>query len=55
MLNKITFRKLLMFDNILNEIRTTVFLVNKDNIIVNINAIGEEFFGHSANLISGNS
>ncbi len=44
-----------MIDNILNELRTPVFLVNKDNNIVYLNAIGEEFFGHSAKIIIGNS
>ena len=44
-----------MINNILNELRTPVFLVNKANIIIYLNAIGEEFFGHSANLIIGNS
>ena len=45
----------MMYDNILNELRTPVFLVNNDNNIVYLNAIGEEFFGHSSNLIIGNS
>ena len=44
-----------MIDNILNELRTPVFLVNKDNNIVYLNAIGEEFFGHSVKLVIGNS
>ena len=44
-----------MLDNILNELRTPVFLVNKNNNVVYLNAIGEEFFGHSRNLIVGKS
>ena len=44
-----------MIDSILNELRTPVFLVNKNNDVVYINSIGEEFFGHSANLIIGSS
>ena len=42
-----------MINSILNELRTPVFLVNKNNDVVYINSIGEEFFGHSANLIIG--
>ena len=44
-----------MHNNILNELRTPVFLVNKKNIIDYINSIGEEFFGISASLIVGRS
>ena len=32
-----------MENNILNELRTPVFLVNKSNMIIYINEIGEEF------------
>ena len=42
-----------MVDNILYELRTPVILVNKNNIIDYINAAGEEFFGHSSNIILG--
>ena len=44
-----------MHNNILNELRTPVFLVNKLNNVVYLNAIGEEFFGYSGNLIIGKS
>ena len=44
-----------MLNDILNELRTPVFLINKDNIIDYINSIGEEFFGISSSLIIGNS
>ena len=44
-----------MHHNILNELRTPVFLVNKDNTVQYINSIGEEFFGVSSNLIIGKS
>ena len=44
-----------MHHNILNELRTPVFLVNKDNQVIYINSIGEEFFGISSNLIIGKS
>ena len=44
-----------MHYNILNELRTPVFLVNKDNSVAYINSIGEEFFGVSSNLIIGKS
>ncbi|MDC0456693.1 ATP-binding protein [Alphaproteobacteria bacterium] len=44
-----------MLNNILNELRTPVFLVNKHNNVVYLNAIGEEFFGYSGNLIIGKS
>ena len=44
-----------MYNNILNELRTPVFLINKNNIIDYINSIGEEFFGISASLIVGRS
>ena len=44
-----------MIDSILTELRTPVFLVNMNNDVVYINSIGEEFFGHSANLIIGSS
>ena len=42
-----------MYYNILNELRTPVFLINKDNIVDYINSIGEEFFGLSSTLIVG--
>ena len=42
-----------MINNILNELRTPVFLVNKENKVDYINSIGEEFFGISSNLIIG--
>ena len=41
--------------NILNELRTPVILINNNNIIDYINAAGEEFFGHSSNMILGQS
>ena len=44
-----------MYNDILNELRTPVFLVNKNNKIYYINSIGEEFFGVSSNLIIGKS
>ncbi len=44
-----------MHNNILNELRTPVFLVNELNNVVYLNAIGEEFFGYSGNLIIGKS
>ena len=44
-----------MIDSILNELRTPVFLVNANDDVAYINSIGEEFFGHSANLIIGSS
>ena len=40
-----------MHEDILNELRTPVFLINKYNFIKYINSMGEEFFGYSANLI----
>jgi two-component system, NtrC family, nitrogen regulation sensor histidine kinase GlnL len=49
------YRNYNMINNILNELRTPVFLINKYNKVVYLNAIGEEFFGHSANLIIGSS
>ena len=42
-----------MTDNILYELRTPVILINNNNIINYINAAGEEFFGHSSNIILG--
>ena len=42
-----------MKNNILNELRTPVFLVNKYNVITYINEIGEEFFGVSSFLLVG--
>ena len=42
-----------MENNILNELRTPVFLVNNSNVIIYINEIGEEFFGVSSNIIVG--
>ena len=44
-----------MHNNILNELRTPVFLINKDNEVEYINSTGEEFFGISSNLIIGKS
>jgi len=44
-----------MPDNILYELRTPVILINNNNIIDYINAAGEEFFGHSSNIILGQS
>ena len=44
-----------MIDNILYELRTPVILINNNNTIVYINASGEEFFGHSSNIIKGKS
>ncbi len=44
-----------MYYNILNELRTPVFLINKNNIVDYINSIGEEFFGISSTLIIGKS
>ena len=44
-----------MYYNILNELRTPVFLINKDNVVDYINSIGEEFFGISSTLIIGKS
>ena len=42
-----------MENNILNELRTPVFLVNNSNDIIYINEICEEFFGVSSNIIVG--
>ena len=42
-----------MHEDILNELRTPVFLINKHNFIKYINLMGEEFFGYSAKLIIG--
>ena len=42
-----------MQNNILNELRTPVFLINKSNVVVYINEIGEEFFGKSSNILVG--
>ena len=42
-----------MKNNILNELRTPVFLVNKYNVITYINEIGEEFFGVSSSILVG--
>jgi Signal transduction histidine kinase, nitrogen specific len=42
-----------MENNILNELRTPVFLVNNSNEIIYINEIGEEFFGVSSYIIVG--
>ena len=42
-----------MQNNILNELRTPVFLVNKSNIIIYTNEIGEEFFGISSSILVG--
>ena len=42
-----------MKNNILNELRTPVFLVNKYNKIKYINEIGEEFFGVSSYILIG--
>ena len=40
-----------MENNILNELRTPVFLLNKSNSIKYINEIGEEFFGISSSIL----
>ena len=42
-----------MHEDILNELRTPVFLINKLNIIEYVNPIGEELLGYSAKLITG--
>ena len=42
-----------MENNILNELRTPVFLVNKSNSVIYINEIGEEFFGVSSSILIG--
>ena len=42
-----------MENNILNELRTPVFLVNKSNVVIYINEIGEEFFGISSSILIG--
>ena len=42
-----------MHEDILNGLRTPVFLINKHNFIKYINLMGEEFFGYSAKLIIG--
>ena len=42
-----------MQNNILNELRTPVFLINKSNKINYINEIGEEFFGISSSMLIG--
>ena len=42
-----------MENSILNELRTPVFLVNKFNIVVYVNEIGEEFFGISSSILNG--
>ncbi len=42
-----------MQNNILNELRTPVFLVNKKNEVEYINEIGEEFFGVSSSILIG--
>ena len=47
-------KKIIDENNILNELRTPVFLVNKSNIVIYINEIGEEFFGKSSTLVIGN-
>ena len=40
-----------MENNILNELRPPVFLLNKSNSITYINEIGEEFFGISSSIL----
>tara|TARA_X000000950_G_scaffold49786_1_gene58442 strand:- start:570 stop:1631 length:1062 start_codon:yes stop_codon:yes gene_type:complete len=40
-----------MENNILNELRTPVFLINKSNSITYVNEIGEEFFGISSSIL----
>ncbi len=40
-----------MENNILNELRTPVFLVDKSNVIIYVNEIGEEFFGVSSSIL----
>ena len=41
-----------MHEDILNELRTPVFLINKLNIIEYVNPIGAEFLGYNAKLIT---
>ena len=43
----------IMENIILNELRTPVFLVNKSNVILYTNEIGEEFFGVSSSILIG--
>ena len=43
----------MMQNNILNELRTPVFLINKFDKIIYINEIGEEFFGISSSILIG--
>ena len=40
-----------MENNILNDLRTPVFLINKSNKLIYINEIGEEFFGVSSSIL----
>ena len=40
-----------MENNILNDLRTPVFLINKTNKVIYINEIGEEFFGVSSSIL----
>ena len=40
-----------MENNILNDLRTPVFLINKSNKVIYINEIGEEFFGVSSSIL----
>ena len=42
-----------MENSILNELRTPVFLINKSNVVIYINEIGEEFFGVSSFILIG--
>ena len=42
-----------MENNILNELRTPVFLINKLNEVIYVNEIGEEFFGISSSILIG--
>ena len=49
----LTIMVFIMHEDILNELRTPVFLINKLNIIEYVNPIGEELLGYSAKLITG--
>ena len=44
-----------MKNNILNELRTPVFLVNKSNKVTYVNEVGEEFFGISSSILGTDS
>ena len=42
-----------MENNILNELRTPVFLLDKSNLVIYVNDIGEEFLGISSSILIG--